>query len=439
MSDAHDLAHRHLAKVVESSDDAIVSKDLSSVIVSWNRAAERMFGYPAEEAIGRSIRMIIPADRQGEEDAVLAAIRAGRSVTHYETVRQRKDGSLIDISLTRLADLRRRGRDRRRLEDRPRHQRAGASAAAGARACRDHREAVRGGRRRRVVARPRHHRPEGHRHGAGADDGGLRRVLLQRPRRRRRRRLHALHAVGRAQGGLLDVPPSAGHRGVRAHLPRRGDHPARRRHGRPALRPEPAVSRHAAGAPAGAELSGRAGAGHAGRRARRAVLRQLPRRRVHRAAPADRRRHRRVGECRPRERPPARRGPRRQPHEGRVPRGAVARAADAAQRDRRLHEAAARRAAVRRQAGARPRNRGAQRQLADPDHRRRAGRVADRLGQDPPGRPAGAAARDRRQRRRDGAAGRRCQGRAHPDHPGSRASGRSRATPIACGRCCGTC
>ena len=100
MSDAHDLAHRHLAKVVESSDDAIVSKDLSSVIVSWNRAAERMFGYTAEEAIGRSIRMIIPADRQGEEDAVLEAIRAGRSVTHFETVRQRKDGSLIDISLT---------------------------------------------------------------------------------------------------------------------------------------------------------------------------------------------------------------------------------------------------------------------------------------------------------------------------------------------------
>jgi PAS domain S-box-containing protein len=100
MTDADDLAHRHLAKVVESSDDAIVSKDLSSIIVSWNRAAERMFGYTADEAIGQSIRMIIPADRQGEEDAVLAAIHAGRSVTHYETVRQRKDGSLIDISLT---------------------------------------------------------------------------------------------------------------------------------------------------------------------------------------------------------------------------------------------------------------------------------------------------------------------------------------------------
>jgi PAS domain S-box-containing protein len=100
MSHTHDLEHRHLAKVVESSDDAIVSKDLSSVIVSWNRAAERTFGYSAEEAIGRSIRMIIPADRQGEEDAVLETIRAGRSVTHFETVRQRKDGSLIDISLT---------------------------------------------------------------------------------------------------------------------------------------------------------------------------------------------------------------------------------------------------------------------------------------------------------------------------------------------------
>jgi PAS domain S-box-containing protein len=100
MSPLPDLASRHLAKVVESSDDAIVSKDLNSTIVSWNRAAERMFGYTAEEAVGRSIRMIIPADRQAEEDSVLATIRAGRSVTHYETIRQRKDGSFVTISLT---------------------------------------------------------------------------------------------------------------------------------------------------------------------------------------------------------------------------------------------------------------------------------------------------------------------------------------------------
>src|SRR6476469_3939266 len=95
-----DLTLRHLAKIVDSSDDAIVSKDLNGVILSWNRAAERMFGYTADEAIGRSIRLIIPADRQAEEDTVLSEVRSGRSVSHFETIRQRKDGSLLPISLT---------------------------------------------------------------------------------------------------------------------------------------------------------------------------------------------------------------------------------------------------------------------------------------------------------------------------------------------------
>jgi PAS domain S-box-containing protein len=90
----------HPARVIESSDDAIVSKDLNGIITSWNRAAERMFGYTAAEAIGQSIRMIIPADRQAEEDVVLGRIRAGKSVTHFETFRQRKDGTIIPISLT---------------------------------------------------------------------------------------------------------------------------------------------------------------------------------------------------------------------------------------------------------------------------------------------------------------------------------------------------
>jgi PAS domain S-box-containing protein len=94
------LTLRHLAKIVDSSDDAIVSKDLNGTIQSWNGAAERMFGYTAAEAVGRSIRMIIPADRQNEEDYVLGQIRAGRPVRHYETIRQRKDGSLVPISLT---------------------------------------------------------------------------------------------------------------------------------------------------------------------------------------------------------------------------------------------------------------------------------------------------------------------------------------------------
>src|SRR5579862_45434 len=95
-----DLRARHLARVVDSSDDAIVSKDLDGIITSWNRAAEEMFGYSAAEAIGRSIRMIIPADRQHEEDMVLARIRAGEAVTHFETLRRRKDGTLLPISLT---------------------------------------------------------------------------------------------------------------------------------------------------------------------------------------------------------------------------------------------------------------------------------------------------------------------------------------------------
>ena len=94
------LYTQHLARVVESSDDAIVSKTLDGTILSWNRAAERIFGYTAAEAVGRNIRMIIPDELLGEEDTVIENIRAGRSVEHYETVRQRKDGSRFHISLT---------------------------------------------------------------------------------------------------------------------------------------------------------------------------------------------------------------------------------------------------------------------------------------------------------------------------------------------------
>jgi PAS domain S-box-containing protein len=96
----NDINARHLAKVVESSDDAIISKGLDSIIISWNQAAELMFGYTAAEAIGQSIRMIIPDDRQSEEDTVLARVRAGESLNHFDTIRQHKDGTLIPISLT---------------------------------------------------------------------------------------------------------------------------------------------------------------------------------------------------------------------------------------------------------------------------------------------------------------------------------------------------
>jgi PAS domain S-box-containing protein len=89
-----------LAAVVQSSDDAIVSKSLEGIIESWNPAAERMFGYTADEAVGRSINIIIPPERRDEETLVLSRIRQGLSVEHFETVRRRKDGTFIEISLT---------------------------------------------------------------------------------------------------------------------------------------------------------------------------------------------------------------------------------------------------------------------------------------------------------------------------------------------------
>ena len=90
LSASQDYAARHLAAIVESSDDAIVSKDLDGTVISWNRAAERLFGYAAAEMIGQSIRRIIPADRQGEEDRTLARIRRGDKIEHFETWRRAK-------------------------------------------------------------------------------------------------------------------------------------------------------------------------------------------------------------------------------------------------------------------------------------------------------------------------------------------------------------
>src|SRR5438270_4069130 len=90
----------HYAAIIESSDDAILSKDLSGTILSWNHGAERLFGYTAAEAVGQSITLIIPDDRLTEEPAILEKIRRGDRIRSFETVRQRKDGSLVDISLT---------------------------------------------------------------------------------------------------------------------------------------------------------------------------------------------------------------------------------------------------------------------------------------------------------------------------------------------------
>src|SRR5262245_42110454 len=94
------LSRERLAAIVESSDDVIVSKNFDGIITSWNPAAERTFGYTAAEAIGRHITLIVPEDHLAEEEQVLARIRRGERVDHFETVRRTKDGHRLDVSIT---------------------------------------------------------------------------------------------------------------------------------------------------------------------------------------------------------------------------------------------------------------------------------------------------------------------------------------------------
>lgn len=101
-----DIAHgppevtQILAAIVESSHDAIISKDLNGIVTSWNTSATRLFGYAPDEIIGRSVTILIPSDRQDEETYIIGSVRRGQRVESYETIRQRKDGSFVEVSLT---------------------------------------------------------------------------------------------------------------------------------------------------------------------------------------------------------------------------------------------------------------------------------------------------------------------------------------------------
>jgi PAS domain S-box-containing protein len=98
-----EAAAAQLAAIVQSSDDAIIGKNLDGVITSWNAGAEKIFGYAAPEIVGQSIRQLIPPDRQQEEVKILECIKRGDSIRHFDTIRLRKDGSAIDISITTSA------------------------------------------------------------------------------------------------------------------------------------------------------------------------------------------------------------------------------------------------------------------------------------------------------------------------------------------------
>ncbi len=95
-----ELASQRLAAIVESSDDAIISKDTNGIITSWNGGAQHLFGYREHEVIGKPVTILIPSDRQDEEPEILSRIRRGERIEHYETIRQRKNGSLVEISLS---------------------------------------------------------------------------------------------------------------------------------------------------------------------------------------------------------------------------------------------------------------------------------------------------------------------------------------------------
>jgi PAS domain S-box-containing protein len=100
VSSEAEKAQRRLAAIIESSEDAIASKDLNGIITSWNKSAERLFGYTAEEIIGQPVTLIIPPELHGDEPMILGKIRAGERIEHFQTVRVHKSGRLIDVSLT---------------------------------------------------------------------------------------------------------------------------------------------------------------------------------------------------------------------------------------------------------------------------------------------------------------------------------------------------
>lgn len=95
-----EIATQRLAAIIQSSDDAILAKDLNGIIMSWNEGAQRLFGYTAEEVIGKPVTILIPAERHDEEPLILGRIRRGDRIDHYDTIRRRKDGSLVEISLS---------------------------------------------------------------------------------------------------------------------------------------------------------------------------------------------------------------------------------------------------------------------------------------------------------------------------------------------------
>ena len=132
-----DNARFWLGAIVNSSDDAIVGKDLNGIVTSWNRAAESMFGYASDEIIGQSITCIIPPERIAEEASILGRLRSGGKIAHFETERKHKDGGLFPVSISVSPIRDNQDRNHWRRQDRPRPHRS--RQARGEATCGQHR------------------------------------------------------------------------------------------------------------------------------------------------------------------------------------------------------------------------------------------------------------------------------------------------------------
>ena len=175
-------AKAYLAAIVDSADDAIISKDLDGVIQSCNASAERLFGYTSDELVGRPVRMLIPPERQSEEDDILARLRNGERVEHFETVRMTKDGRRLDVALTispvrddagAIIGASKIVRDITAVKQAEAERLRLLQETAAVTETLNRRR-----RHRRVRSGPGQGGPGRHRRGDGTDDGRVRRVLL---------------------------------------------------------------------------------------------------------------------------------------------------------------------------------------------------------------------------------------------------------------------
>ena len=216
------LDARRLASIVESSDDAIISKSLDGIIQSWNAAAEQLFGYTAAEAVGRHISLVIPPDRIAEEDHIIASLKAGRRIEHFETERMRlgrRSASCVSLTISPIKDD--GGARGRRVQDRARRHPAAAGRAARAAAARRS-----GGCQRQVSGVLRAGRALCRNHGRGRHDprgepAVVGRLRLQPGADHRQAVLGraVVGAVGRRWSQQIKAASAAGGRG--ADVPRR--------------------------------------------------------------------------------------------------------------------------------------------------------------------------------------------------------------------------